>query len=157
MRAKIQSEALKQKQLRSRVHEFFTKEDPYYKDMLDMVAKQNEEIMLRNERLEMLKLEEGEIDKTYGVNTVKFINMRKRAANVQRRRLEHAENERKRKYLLLFKWMILAEIKGEKLDEKINEYRKAAALQRLVKIIKAIPVYMQMLKVIEERKLFFRR
>lgn len=53
--------------------------------------------------------------------------------------------------------MILGSIKGEKLDERINEYRKAAALSRLVKIIKAIPVYKHMMSVIEERKLFFRR
>lgn len=87
-REKLKNNALKQKQLRSRVHEFFTRDDPYYRDMLEMVARQNEENQKRAERLEMLQLEQGEIDSVYGVNAAKVINRKRMAVQAQRRREE---------------------------------------------------------------------
>lgn len=70
---------------------------------------------------------------------------------------ELESDEYKRKYFLLFKWMILHNIKGEQFDLKMRQIRKMVYAANFVKLVKALPMLKQVALAVKQRKQFVRR
>lgn len=121
---KLEQHKAQQERLYNTINTYFTPEDSYYREMLEMVKKERDLAMNHKKLLKQfgaVKLFQKDEDQTMQ----KWRSLQMKRFNNLAAKKQMEEDEFKRKYFLLFKWNMLSQLKEQMVIEQSDSMRFA--------------------------------